>query len=310
MSEFSDCFFLLDASHDQAVSLFSLVRRYGIVLPPANRYTPFLVDGACDAGSLIDTAIDHNPGIMLHYSYVEDHGLWLTAYDRTSSAFTIDIQRCGPSENDLDTILAQVEQLHLLPCDRLADLQDILAADAQEGMMDLSSIRTRLSQTLGIVFFQWLSCADLAVQSQKELSQRFPGAVFVSKSKRGQADKMIEPTPNEWCPRTGLPPLMYLPVPSGAVDEAMLERHVKHWLETHDWNESRDAGFWLYTAYCRALPNRMRYLANRIMNLTLAFGAERYEEKLRQTIEGVLTVADPAFDWEPYLNMRGGEQRL
>ncbi len=35
---------------------------------------------------------------------------------------------------------------------------------------------------------------------------------------------------------------------------------------------------WLYTAYCRALPNRMRYLANRILNLTLAFGAERYEK--------------------------------
>lgn len=310
MSEFSDCYYLLDATHDQVVSLIKRVRRYGVVLPPANRYTPFLVDGAYDAGSLIDIAIDHNPGIMLHYSYAEDHGLWLTAYNRTSLAFTIDIQRRGPSENDLDTILAQVEQLRLLPSNRLADLQGILADAAQEGMMDLSSIRIRLSQTLGIVFFQWLSCADLVVQSQKELSQRFPEAAFVLKSKRGQADKTIEPTPNEWCPRTDLPLFMYRPVPSGVVDEAMLERHVKHWLETDDWDQSRDAGFWLYTAYCRALPNRMRYLANRIMNLTLAFGAERYEEKLRQTIEGILTVADPAFDWEPYLNKRAGEQRL
>jgi hypothetical protein len=54
----------------------------------------------------------------------------------------------------------------------------------------------------------------------------------------------------------------------------------------------------------------MRYLADRIMNLELAFGTECYEQKLHQTIAGILTVADPAFDWEPYLNRKAGELRL
>jgi hypothetical protein len=103
---------------------------------------------------------------------------------------------------------------------------------------------------------------------------------------------------------------MYLPVPSGVIDEVMLERHVEHWLETQDWDQDRNAGFWVYTAYCRALPNRMRYLANRVMNIYQAFGDELYEVKLRQTIAGILAVTDPTFDWEPYLNKVAGEQRL
>ncbi len=120
----------------------------------------------------------------------------------------------------------------------------------------------------------------------------------------------MEPILNEWCPRPGLPAFMYFPVPDGDVDEVMLERHVRHWLETGDWDNEQQAGFWVYTGYCRALPSHLRFLADRIMNLELAFGSERYEAQLRRTIRGILAVTDPAFDWEPYLNMESGEQRL
>lgn len=103
---------------------------------------------------------------------------------------------------------------------------------------------------------------------------------------------------------------MYLPVPTGNVDTTLLDRHIQHWLETQDWDDDRQIGFWMYNAYRRALPNSMRYLADRIMNLELAFGAELYEEKLRQTIQGILAIADPNFDWEPYLNKKAGAIRL
>jgi hypothetical protein len=310
MSEFSDCYYLLDATSEQVIALIKKVRRYGVVLPSTNRYVPFLLDGACDAGKLANSVIENNPGTLLHYSYAEDYGLWLTVYDLINKAFSVEIQRRGSSENDLDTILIKAEQLHLVSRDRIPQLQSILEETAIEEITDLNSIRTRLSEILEITFYEWLGCADLSMQSQKKLSERFPEAVFVLKSLRGKADKAVEPTPNEWCPKPGLPAFMYLPVPSGVIDEVMLERHVEHWLETQDWDQDRNAGFWVYTAYCRALPNRMRYLANRVMNIYQAFGDELYEVKLRQTIAGILAVTDPTFDWEPYLNKVAGEQRL
>ncbi|MBW4440524.1 MAG: hypothetical protein KME10_04670 [Plectolyngbya sp. WJT66-NPBG17] len=210
----------------------------------------------------------------------------------------------------MDTILVKAEQLSLVDRDRIPELRAILTETTAKGNVDLKSIRTQLSEILGFVTFDWLGYADLSMQTQKELSCRFPEAVFVLKSQRGKADTTIEPVPNEWCAKPGLPTLMYLPVPNGSADEVLLERHIKHWVETRDWDDAREAGFWLYTAYRRALPNRMHYLADRIMNLELAFGSELYEAKLRQTIKGILSISDPAFNWEPYLKRMAGEQRL
>ncbi len=310
MSEFSDCYYLFNATSNQAVSLIKKVRCYGMVLPKCDRYVPFLVDGVWDAGKYVNAVIERNPGTLLHYYYGTDHGLYINVYDCSNEAFTIDVQRRGASENDLDAILIKAEQLNLVNRDRIPELRVILEETLVEGIVDLSSIRTKLSDVLGITFFNWLSCADLTMQSQKELSQRFPEAVFVLKSQRGKADKTVEPAPNEWYSKPGLPACMYLPIPSGVVDEVLLERHVKHWVETQDWDDERQAGFWLYTAYRRALPSRMRYLADRILNLELAFGIESYEVKLRQTIKEILSVTDSAFDWEPYLNKLAGERRL
>ena len=115
--------------------------------------------------------------------------------------------------------------------------------------------------------------------------------------------------PNKWCPVPGLPSFMYLPVPNGTVDPAHLERHVSHWLETGDWDEQKQVGFWLYTAYGRALPEDFRFLADRIMNLALAF-PDRYEDELRVTLRGILANVGAGFDWEPYFARELGEQSL
>lgn len=158
MSEFSDCYYLLNATSEQAVSLMKKARRYGMVLPKSDRYVPFLVDGAWDAGTLVDLVIDNNSGILLHYSYAEDHGLWITVYDASNQAFVIDIQRHGASENDLDTILTKAEKLSLVKHDRIPKLRAILEEATVSNFVDLSSIRTKLSEVLGLVFFDWLGC--------------------------------------------------------------------------------------------------------------------------------------------------------
>lgn len=102
---------------------------------------------------------------------------------------------------------------------------------------------------------------------------------------------------------------MYRAVPDGSVESGVLERHVNHWLETGDWDENRQAGFWLYTAYGLALPEDLRFLADRVMNLALAF-PEQYEDELRVTLRGILASAPSDFDWEPYFTRQLGEQKL
>ncbi|MBW4443285.1 MAG: hypothetical protein KME10_18990 [Plectolyngbya sp. WJT66-NPBG17] len=51
MSEFSDCYYLLNATTEQVVSLIRKARCYGIVLPRNDRYVPFLINGAWGAGN-------------------------------------------------------------------------------------------------------------------------------------------------------------------------------------------------------------------------------------------------------------------
>lgn len=78
MSEFSDCYYLFNATTEDAVSLIKKIRRYGLVLPQMGQYVPFLVDGAWNPAQLINAVIEKNSGILLHYLYAQDHGLWIT----------------------------------------------------------------------------------------------------------------------------------------------------------------------------------------------------------------------------------------
>lgn len=125
----------------------------------------------------------------------------------------------------------------------------------------------------------------------------------------GERDELAEGVPNRWCPIPGLPSFMYRAVPDGTVEPDLLERHVRHWLETGDWDEQRQVGLWLYTAYGHALPKHLRFLVDRLMNLALAF-PDRYEDELRVTLRGILANATADFDWEPYFARKLGEQKL
>lgn len=121
----------------------------------------------------------------------------------------------------------------------------------------------------------------------------------------------IKTLSNQWCPRDGMPECMYLEVPTGEVDEDLLERHFVHWVTTRDWDNEKQKGFWLYTAYTRALPENYYYLALRIMNLVLVFqDQESYQRELKNTLRAILFCSPADFDWEPYLQRKKGETAL
>jgi hypothetical protein len=175
--------------------------------------------------------------------------------------------------------------------------------------LDVARARVELGSALDARFPERLSCADLSVRSEGELRERFPAANFVLRSLKGKVEKENASTPNEWCPASGYPSFMYLAVPTGKVPPSELERHVRHWMDNGDFDETRQVGFWMYTAYKRALPTRFAFLADRIMNLENLF-PDSYEQALRETLRGILAVSPTTFDWSPYLARKAGEQRL
>ena len=121
---------------------------------------------------------------------------------------------------------------------------------------------------------------------------------------------MNKQSPNQWCPRENAPPFMYLPVPSYDVDEKQVNRHYEYWIETNDFDNDNQIGFWLYNAYKKALPKDYKYLADRIMNILWAYGNKSYAEKLKQTIIGILSVSDRDFDFEPYFAKQLGGEKI
>ncbi len=315
MSEFSDSYHLRTADPADVARLLRAARRYGAVLPTSTAFVPFLVDGASEAGAPIDDVVKHNPGVLVHYTYAEDHGLWIRGFDRGTCVVTIDLQRRrepGDELPDPSATAAAFAQLGVLDARKARALDKVLQS-AREPATELETLRDELVMLIGLSNVTSLSCADLTHSSEKELLIRFPDVTLVLKSLRGRADKARddEPhSPNQWCPRADMPAFMYLPVPDGPVDEALLARHVEHWMKTGDWDDDKQEGFWLLTAYDRALPARMRFLANRVMNLGLAFGHAGYREALKRTLRGILSVTPLDFDWAPYLARKKGTQRL
>jgi hypothetical protein len=315
MSEVSDSYHLRTGDPAQVARLLRAVRRYGAVLATEGRYIPFLVDGARDAGSVIDDVVSHNPGVLVHYAYAEDHGLWLRAFDKASHVATIALRRRrAPGDDPADprTTADALAAVGALSRRQAARLAQVLRGAADEGEAPLARLRDEIVALIGLSHTVRLSCTALTYQSPRALLQQLP-ATLVLKRLRGRADQEIEGhahEPNEWCPRAAMPACMYQAVPTGEVDEAMLARHLAHWLTTTDWDDDKQEGFWLHSAYERALPDRAAFLASRIMNLQLAFGADGYRAALEQTLRGILATAPRDFDWEPYLARTKGAVRL
>lgn len=306
MSEHSDCYYLKGLEPAGVGSLLKRARRYGLILGQVEGWIPFLVDGIADAGQAPVSVSQHNVGVLLHYSYAEDHALQLRVFDGAKESFVLEVQRRGPSKVDGARARGEAERLRLVR-DAHA-LTSLLALADSKAEVDLKSARDLARAAFGCPLHEGTTCADLSRESERSLRERFPDAQFILKSRRGQADAVHDALPNEWCEAPGLPAWMYLPVPQGTNDEELVERHVQHWLATADFDVERQAGSWLLTAYQRALPSRYRFLADRVMNLRLAF-PDSYEPALRETIRGILTVSQSDFDWQPYFDRKKGEIR-
>lgn len=317
MSEFSDSYHLRTRDPARVIQLLRAAKRYGAVLPTSTGFVPFLVEGAADVGGVAPEVLAHNAGVLVHYAYAEDHGLVIRAFENAACVATIDIQRRrkrGDGALEPKATATALARIRAIGPRSTARIENVLRrARDDRGATPLEDLRDELVKILRLAHVIGLSCSALSHGGEKELLRQFPGTKIVMKSRRHRPDKETTAEshePNEWCPRSDMPAFMYMAVPDGTVDKAMLARHLEHWLTTGDWDVDAQTGFWLHSGYRRALPAPMHFLADRIMNLWLAFGDERYTRELERTLRGILAVAPRDFDWNPYLARKEGAVRL
>ncbi len=306
MSEFSDCYYAYEDELDDLTGFLKGLKRYSLILPGTGRYIPFLVDHGHNGVTLNDIVIEKYGKHLLRYHFGEDQALWLNFYLLTKLECEIIVQKTGPSDNDDKRIARYMNESGLLAPEMLEDLVALLEKLKQPGLVDLNLMRREICRIFDIRLLEWCGCVDLAFSSVTQMKSRFPEGIFILTSKRGKIEPQKNPEPNEWCPAPNMPLLMYLPVPEGKVDEELLNKHFSYWIEKGDFDNERQFGFWMLNAYDKALPNKYRYLSNRIMNINAGTFKDNWKKEFRRTIAGILSVSPGDFDWEPYLSKQKG----
>lgn len=173
MSEFSESYHLKDAATGDGVRLLRSAGRRGFVVPERNGWVAI-----CPEGGLFEVdpkLVEHNRGILLHYTHAEDHGWSFSLFDGTQS---LGSYSCEWTEDllvlhsfELPTVerllgpvfsgLGDEETRRLL---QPADIDELISAKPAE----------TFAKRVGLSHFEWTSF-DYLVADQ----ERFPEVVFV-----------------------------------------------------------------------------------------------------------------------------------
>jgi hypothetical protein len=291
MSEFSDSYHLLNSDVGRAVRLVRATGRYAVVIPPAKRHVPFFVEGIDEAGGPMDSVLAHNPGVLLHYSFSDDHGCWIRVYECSEALATLSFVEPGNLRPDNHPIALNGDNM----AQALATLQMHGVLDTGLGSrlneiartVSLSAVGPLVAQVLDLEHVRWAGCADLTHKSQRELRERWPEARFVNVKQRGKAKGTMS-----------LDELMALPIPVVSLDpapERMVERHFAYWTEFGDFDETTQLGYWMYEHYNSLLPSRYRYLTIQLMNCLY-----RDKDRVRRVLRAILGLCGSQ-DWERLL---------
>jgi len=184
MSEFSESYHLV-GSVAESVELVRRAGRRGFVLPENDRFTCVIVDQP-DAGA--DPALlAMNRGLLLHYHYGEDHGVWIALYEDSSPATQLRLEWGPDFEGDRQSLsefdAAPWIERGLLDELRAARLKKIVATLTEGSHSELGPAAARL---LGLEHFEHLACAATTVSRgpwdhvQRRIRHRFPDAIEVT----------------------------------------------------------------------------------------------------------------------------------
>ena len=75
---------------NQAIDIIRALDNNGFVFPEMNGWVTFIIEGP--AFEISESVVSENPGLLVHYSYTQDHGWGLTIFDKDEiiSAYSCD----------------------------------------------------------------------------------------------------------------------------------------------------------------------------------------------------------------------------
>ncbi|WP_020616370.1 hypothetical protein [Paenibacillus daejeonensis] len=164
MSEFSASYHLRTSDRQRAIDLIRNSDHNGFVFPEMNGWVTFIIEGP--AFEICESVVSENPGLLVHYSYTQDHGWGLTIFDKDEiiSAYSCDWT---------DALSIEKDELDLYLLRELIIKQGNSAEDL-EAVFDLVGYRGEeppayyIAKKLGLPYFQWLSADDIGDGSRYE----------------------------------------------------------------------------------------------------------------------------------------------
>lgn len=155
MSEFSESYHLKTDNQQIVVDLIRKANLQGYVFPEKNGWVTFLVKGQSFEAD--ESIILHNPGILIHYIYAEDHGWGLRIFKKSETGFEYS---CNWNEDihieksHFDLVF--LNELIISQGNTTEDIESLF--DADEDMFDLEEPPAYIvAQKLGLTYYEWLS---------------------------------------------------------------------------------------------------------------------------------------------------------
>ncbi|WP_166242663.1 hypothetical protein [Paenibacillus turpanensis] len=159
MSEFSSSFHLRTERPQDAIDLLQNAGSTGFVFPETNGWVTFLADGP--AFHMEDSIISYNPGILIHYTYMEDHGWSLQIYSKDDLVFDYkcdwtDELVIEKGEFDLDLL----RELIIRQGNSAEGLEAIFELDESSYHFEAPPAYV-IAQKLGLGYYEWLSSDNI-----------------------------------------------------------------------------------------------------------------------------------------------------
>ncbi|MCL6604610.1 MAG: hypothetical protein K6T94_17235 [Paenibacillus sp.] len=157
MSEFSASYHLKTSDQQKVIDLIRASNNKGFVFPESNGWVTFIIQGP--AFGIRKSIVSLNPGLLVHYSYMEDHGWELLIFEKDE---IVSHYKCDWT----DDLIIEKDELDLFLLRELIMQQGNTAEDLEE-IFDLVRFTGEepqaylIANKLGLKYFEWFSADNI-----------------------------------------------------------------------------------------------------------------------------------------------------
>ncbi|MBP1994129.1 hypothetical protein [Paenibacillus eucommiae] len=159
MSEFSDSFHLKTSNQNDVIRLLQSAKVKGYMYEEKNGWVTFVV--AERSGNIEDALRESNPGVLIHYIYMEDHMWELKIFNNDELVF--DYVAEWTDELVIEKNIFDLDMLGELIRQQGNSVEDLeLLFDLKDGNLNYEEPPAYvIAQKLGLTYFEWVSADSM-----------------------------------------------------------------------------------------------------------------------------------------------------